>query len=496
MRKLHVFYLVMLTSLFGSSAQAENFITPDWSSDRVLNHRAQGYDTAIVMAFQSETKTDKMPVIVQSGMVRLWHDFDHVSSEVSEILTDYRLCRVFSWKPADPTFDNHSCYAGPAFGRMELHNRLQINKMLRGTGVSEGAVLPVDDPFWIEQEFGKQLKSSDPLTRKKSDDSLEWRLGNTTVTKASAAGFSFPREDRQRFARYLARYLKIHPQVRREILDSGIMPFQIKIYRRDFKGQSVEEITFSSFQMTKAEYPLPRDLTSSVELRSRGESIEALAIRKTIQAIAGNAQPPRSSFDELLKRLEAAAKRQASLETALIFFELSQLYAGVLMNEEDQLGRLRRLMPMVEPLLGSKEVANLMQASNLAGSAGEEPEREAAAAYLANAKRLDQMDFGTFRYVTFANLFRISKGTDDWDKRIFQKMPSFTDSYLTHIAAYPWASNAFKDLGDTWYGQFETFRAWEAWDFGRAVDPDWERSAMQSIAGFEEQVRAAMPDSF
>jgi len=116
--------------------------------------------------------------------------------------------------------------------------------------------------------------------------------------------------------------------------------------------------------------------------------------------------------------------------------------------------------------------------------------------YLSNADNLDKIEFGTFRYVTFANLVRISGGTKKWDKAIFEKMPSLTDGYWKHIAAYPWASNAFKDLGDTWYVQFEAFRAWEAWDLGRAVDPDWPRGSMQSVTKLEQNIRSAMPDNF
>ena len=75
-------------------------------------------------------------------------------------------------------------------------------------------------------------------------------------------------------------------------------------------------------------------------------------------------------------------------------------------------------------------------------------------------------------------------------------MPSLTDSYWTHIAAFPWASNAFKDLGDTSYSQFETFKAWEAWDLGRAIDPDWQLSSMKSVDDLEKRIRLMMPDSF
>lgn len=496
MQKLIAYFVLILTGCLVYPAHAEEFVSPDWDSDRVLEKRAQSADDAIVIAFRSQTVANKKPVVVKSGTVRLWSDFDQVSIGNNETITDYRFCRVYSWNRAETTFANQSCYAGPAFRKMELRNRLQINKLLKDVGVSDGEIATFEEPFWMEQEFATENAASNPLKLVKTKDGSEWRLGTKTVTKMSTAGLIFFKEDRQRFARYFSRYLNIHPQVRRGILDSGKIPSQIVIFRRNLEGESTETINFSSMGNAKIKFPLPPRLTSNIVVQSREDTIEALGIRKTLEALAGTAQPSRSSFEELLSRLEDAAKQKKSLETTLTFLKITQLYSGALMAEQAKMKQLRSILPSVQPFIGSNEAAQLMQASNLAGSKGAEPAREASALYLAGAENFDQIDFGTFRYVTFANLVRISQGTEKWDKAIFEKMPSLTDSYWTHIAAYPWASNAFKDLGDTWYSRFEAFRAWEAWDLGRAVDPDWQRASMQSVAEFEKRIRSAVPDSF
>jgi len=494
--KISSLFIVSFVILWVTPATANEIVSPAWSSDDILKNRIQNNDAAIVIGFTSKISSESKPNVIKSGIVRLWSDFDQISIGTQETVTDYQFCRVYSWKHSETTFSNHSCYAEPAFRKIELHNQLKISTLLNKAGASvEGSKLS-EEAFWLEQEFATQNVVSNPLSFVNSKEGIEWRLGNTTIAKISSGGFTFFKKDRQKFSRYFSRYLNIHPQIRRTILESGEFPSRIEILRRNFDGESIETITFSSLQNAKIKFPLPPKLISETIVRSAGESIEAKGLRQAINASEGNIVPPKSSFDELLNRLEETATKKESLETTLTFLALTQLYGAEIFTDQEKLGRLRRIMPIVRPLLTIGEAAKLWQASGLAGKRGDEPEREIAAQYLANAQHLDQMDFGTFRYVTFANLVRISKDTKNWDKEIFEKMPSLTDGYWKHIIAYPWSSNTYKDLGDTWYSQFETFRAWEVWDLGKTIDPDWESGTMKSIAEYEQKIRSLMPDNF
>jgi hypothetical protein len=75
-------------------------------------------------------------------------------------------------------------------------------------------------------------------------------------------------------------------------------------------------------------------------------------------------------------------------------------------------------------------------------------------------------------------------------------MPSLADCYWKHIAAYPWASPVFKDLGDYRYSRYEMPEAWEAWDLGRAIDPQSDLWMMREVGQLENKLRQAMPDNF
>ncbi len=496
MRKLITFLAFWVALGFVSSANAGGNVGPHWDSNRVLEHRSSAKNDGIVLEYRADTTANGKPIKNRTGIVRIGNDFDHISSGSGNTITDYKLCRVFTWTDAESTFDNLSCYAEPAFRAIELQNRLALRKMLVESSAEEIQYLGTDHSFWLEQEFATQSSKSDPLTLSETPVELRWQLGGKTVTTISKDGFSFDTKDANLIERFIARHISIHPQVRNAIVNRGIFPLKIEILRRTRDGESIETISYSLRERVAVEYPLPRNLNSRVVTRSIGTTIEAAGLKETLSAIAGTTKYPKPTFTELMNNLEAVAKTGGSLQTTLTFLKLTQFYGGVLYSDQQKMEQLRAIMPGVIAQLQTGDGARLMAASNLAGSAGAGAEREAAAEYLARTKDMDQLDFGTFRLVTFANLARISKDSGQWNKAVFASTPSVTDSYWIHIASQPWASNAFKDLGDAKYEQFDTFEAWNVWDLGKAVDPDWQRGSLESVERLENDIRAKMQDYF
>jgi len=496
MRKLITFLAFCVALGFVSSANAGDNVGPHWDSNRVLELRSSAKNNVIVLEYRADTTAKGVLMKNRTGIVRIGDDFDHISSGSSNTITDYKLCRAFTWTDTESTFENLSCYAEPAFRAIELQNRLALRKMIGESGATEIQYLGTDHSFWLEQEFATQNTKSDPLTLSETPIELKWQLGGKTVTTISKDGFSFDTKDANLIARYLARHLSIHPQVRNAIVNRGIFPLKIEILRRMRDGERIETISYLLRERVAVEYPLPRNLTSNVVTRSTGTTIEAAGLKETLSAISGTTKYPKPTFAELMNKLEAAAKTGESLQTTLTFAKLTQFYGGVLYSDQQKMEQLRAIMPGVIVQLQTGDGARLMAASNLAGSAGAGAEREAAAKYLAGAKDMDQLDFGTFRLVTFANLARISKDSAQWNKSVFASTSSVTDSYWIHIAAQPWASNAFKDLGDAKYEQFDTFEAWNIWDLGKAVDPDWQKGSMKSVERLENNIRTKMQDYF
>ena len=73
---------------------------------------------------------------------------------------------------------------------------------------------------------------------------------------------------------------------------------------------------------------------------------------------------------------------------------------------------------------------------------------------------------------------------------------NLADDYWIHIAAYPWASNAYKDVGDYYFRGYDTPAAWQAYDMGRTIDPNWATGVMASVSKMEDGIRQQFPDFF
>ncbi len=478
------------------------FVSPDWDSDRIRAARdVLGID-ATIFKFQAEISSQSEDPFVTSGTVILGTDFINLAIDATHVLDDFRLCRTLRWSAAQNIVYNDSYFWEPAFRTMELANRRTIWEVWRKSADKSPTSIPLDNPYWVEQELAAQLVNSTPLVSLKSSGYVNWHLADRVVARASEDGYTFLSTERKALTRYFSRRLDIHPQIRAAILASGKLPRHIELVRfqphKSSVGESIKNIIFSDLDRVKVAYPLPPGLVASFAMEAQGSTPESKAQRGALEAIAGSAKPEKPSFDDTLDHIKSACFANRSLEAILAFFMLSQQYGFIIIKQADKkrAARVQELMPLLRLQLNDPEAAKFWHASDLAGSQGEGPEREKAANYLASATNLDSLPFGTFRFVTFANLVRKSRDVSKWEKAIWKKMPSLSDCYCFHIAKYPWASNAFVDLGDLWYRSFNTRKAWEAWDLGRAIDPHWKEGNMMSALELENRICAGMADNF
>jgi hypothetical protein len=488
--------LLMACTLLACEGTATAAVpNPLWSSDEIIAGHSVTTDKSLKLDFQRRTATGE----TDSGTIVLTAGFTAISGSSGNQIDDFVLCRVLNWKPASDQMDNQSCYADPAFRLAELANRRALNGMLAAAlpKPADKAQLPANlASYWYEQELAFQDKPSSPLTQKQTASGSQWLLGDHVVVHTSNDSIAFTPAERPWLNRYLARHVDLHPQIRAAILASGQLPAEIVIERMDTNKPSTETFRFSAPVRSETSYPLPPHLTSSLINEADSET-EAAGLHQTALAIIGTALPSKPSSEQLIKQMEAAGKDKRSMEVALTLYEFSQQYGGALTADPSLGAQLRlRVGPYLVEAFKDAQVAALDRANTLAGSSESAPDREEAARFLTESKSLDALPFGTFRYVTFANLMGISGDTSMWNPEITKAMPNLPDCYWKHIAAYPWASNAFHDLGDYWYKNYEVKKAWQAWDLGRAVDPDWQLSVMSYVSKFEEKVRILAPDSF
>ena len=485
---------LFLAALVGQVSAAP-LVSPTAGSDQIRAARTVSAADDLVFTYTRTVTAKGRPVSADTGTVILGADFTAIDQAADHTLDDFALCRVLSWKTGATDVDNQSCFYMPAFRLAELSNRQALNRML--TGAMESKKVPESlAPYWAEQELSVQDAPTDPLKIHTGATTVDYSLNGRVVVRTSLAGTAFAADQRQRVARYLARHVDLHPQVLRAILASGQVPSDIIIERYQADQPNTETLHFTALSHQVRDYPLPPHLTAALVTTAKGDSIEARGLKQALAVMDGTVQPPKPDFETLMGRLEVAVDGKQAMAATLLFQELASEYGGSLLSDATRMARLKAVMPRLQVLFAEPDSARFMQAAELAGDSKATPQNEAAARYLSEAKGLDAMPFGTFRYVTFANLVRASGDISGWDKGIFSAMPALPDCYWTHIAAYPWIGNTYKDMGDLAYGDFQLDKAWQAWDLGRAVDSDWRKDTLQSVAEYEDSLRAALPDDF
>ncbi len=467
--------------------------TPDWSSDRILAERPTASQDAIIAGYTQTIREASGTVTTKTGTITLAADFIDVTTGDDHWLDDFALCRSLAWTTGKSEIDNASCYALPAFRLLELANRKALNRMLRDAASEKPAPAFLSN-YWAEQVLAIQYKSADPLTRETESGETQWRLGDEVVVRTGASSFDFTPREKAAVARYFSRHVDLHPQILHAILGSGQWPEHFVIQGRMPDGSSTETLDFSNFHRGLAAYPLPSGLTSRVAIDSQEDTLRGRALRQAIHVMDGSG-PAKPALQTVLNGIVAAANDHRDLEGTLLFFEMTQLYTGELASA-DGLAHIRTINDSITTVYRSPASKSFVDASDIAGKSAEGAAPEAAARYLAQAKDMAKLAFGTFRFVTYANLARSTSDSANWDKSITGSMPSLADCYWLHIAAAPWGANVYTDLGNLSLDNFDVAAAWEAWDIGRAVDPDWQTGVMKSIAEYEGRLREDAADSF
>ena len=496
MKRLSLAFALLLALSGAGRAQAANVLAPpQWSSDQVRAARPLAPSPALVFEVVHTIQHGKDPARVSHETVTLAESFTLVASETGDALHDRALCRELSWTAPAPTFTSTSCFALPAFRAYEIGNREYLAQGL--AKIAPDSALGRMQPYWYESELGLQRRPGDPLTKSRSGETVEYRLDGAVVVRLSGSAATLSADEMQRVVRYLALNTQLHPQPRRELGDDASLPARLEITGRLGETPRLETLAIANVRREMAAYPLPPGLASHLaEDAAKDDTPMRRAVRQAILASQGRSALSRPTQPQLLAAIDGAVKAGRVTEGLLDFFYWSQLYGGRARTQGAGAATLATLRAEIAAIPKDPEASRLWEANNLAGDSKAPGDRQAAARFLATA-HLDGLPFGTFRYITFANLVRNSGDTSKWDPAIFSAMPRpLTDGYWRHIAAYPWASNAYSDVGDVYLADYNVFDAWLAYDLGRSVDPDWALGVSNNTSQYEDQLRAALPAFF
>ncbi len=494
--------IAVVISLAGAASVSAQpaAIGPTWTSDQVRAARPLTPESTLAFDVRQETTSADAATKAEISRVVLAPDFVLVTSGRVHTLDDFSLHRTFVWSDGAPTFANLNSHAQPAFRAQELANRKGLQAILTHLeGATGKSFEPSNDtPYWREAELGISDPPDMPLTPRTTGSGADFLLGSDPVVQTSGQAVALNGSDRQPLIRYFALHLPLHPQVRHALADAKALPTRMVVQAYLLNRKRTIVFTVSGAARATAAYPLPADLRPDVE-EALGASGTASApgVRAAKEAIEGRYAKPKPTAGAMLAALHAAAAGGRSMEVWLWFNAYLQQYGYTLKGPEGQV-TIQALAPLIRVALQDPQVARFAAASALSGNApNASGDRQEAARYIASATSLDTLPFGTFRYVTFANLVAGARDAGKWDKAVFASMPSpLVANYWTHIAAYPWSANAYKDAGDAYVRSFDTLKAWTAFDLGRAVDPHWRSSNLKNVADYETVLEEKEPDFF
>lgn len=473
--------VVLALALAAGAAQA----APYWSSDQVRAARSVASEPALTFVMRTETRESDKPGRTQVAQITLTESYAHLDETGGQqILHDRQLCETLTWRGGG-MLESASCHALPMFAYLELRNRLVLAKMLAAGDIGDA------DPAWSEAALGVSLRVGQPLTVVQKGDATEFRLGKALMASVSGDAGAVNPQEMERFVRLLARQTPMHPQVRAAIAARKSLPARLELHSRSggvIVNQSV--VLIEDLQRAERAYPLPAGL-ASVLRATPADTPRGRGVARALAVIdAGGKDAPRP-LASLIADLKSS---KVPLEPVMLFMNITQQYAAEVKPGADDV--LPQIVPSLRTALADPQAQRFMEINSLAGDARARGDRQAAARFLASSPSLEHLKFGTFRQVTYANLVSVSD-TSKWDPAIRAAMPEQPeDGYWIHIAAYPWAGNAYGDPGDVLGRQYQTGEAWIAYDLGRAVDPNWRDGVLAAVAAREGDLKSRAPDFY
>jgi hypothetical protein len=484
--------LIAVALAFGLSAGAALAqVSPLWGSDQIRSARPMAPAQALVFDLHREVNRPGRPIGPVDQVVTLAPSFSLIAEGGRRILEDHALCRTLVWTEGGHTVGNDSCYAAVSVRDFEIRNRVMMARILQAAKTPEAMA----DIALSEAELNIAAPGAKPLTVRKTPSGTEYLAGKILVARVEGSAGALSAEEMHRLVRFFARDANLHPQARGGLAAGGQLPARIESNAGSAAGEQV--FTLSHLRRVEVDYPLPVGLPSSLAEAARtGSTPRDLAVRRIAAVIAEGA--PRPSVEALVAAMRKAAADGHDLQAILLFMELSQEHADLFRSTDPAARALAaEAAALLRRQMSGAGASAFMQASDLAGDSKMKGDRQAAARFLALSHQMDGLDFGTFRYVTYANLVAGAGDTKTWDPAIAKAMPANpADGFWLHIAAHPWAANAYKDVGDVYLTGYAMDQAWVAYDLGRAADPQWRVGVMPVLAKYEDGLRAAHPDFF
>ncbi|PRC93503.1 hypothetical protein [Solimicrobium silvestre] len=363
---------------------------------------------------------------------------------------DFKTRRRFTLDDATKTYMDYSIYDTVGFRDLEFQNRENLNKRLAAAKIDVDTHRTIDN----EHLFAVQSQTQRHVEEKDVGDDLEFSIEGRELARWSKAGVKVSAEDSSRFVNFLRYKLGGHPQILKRLAASGVIPNKIVLTFNEFWGTTTCTIVVNSaHQIDDVAYDL-----SAFSRRQAAKSSDKLdQILGQDRGIT--AAKLEHAKNGILTQQASDIRDGKLLDAMLAVFEFS-LTTGQQIPPftPDQLAKIRL----------DSSVQNLTHAL---GASTKEAMPDAITT-LVNL-RLNAPNKAYILKIFEAN-DRLKLGDSDAAKALFAEV----------LQTNPYIAGVYKDLGDLFYMRFDTAHAWQCWDIGRQIAPEFTN--LKAVSQYED----------
>jgi hypothetical protein len=409
---------------------------------------------------QKETKVDSEKEVV------LGNGFFSVKDGSHERIYDFKTRRIHYLDHATKTHADVSLYADLAFRAGELKSRL-----LAAAAVEKAGGAPPENFFTLESIFGLESEKDKLKIRRENEGKEKVRFIYEAETIAEASWKDgLPDLPKAMFEKFLIYDHSLHPQIRRGLLERAWIPYEVfyklpgEFFRDEFR------LVLGRFENRPDRgYEIPKDYAVS---RKRPGAIPSSADAVDLIESVKNGKKKTEAYgkDWFWSEAEKALTNKNYVGAVLFYLEYG-FQAG------DQAATSEAIRKIAVHQEEDAELNRLLRSLGVGGA--EQAARAVKELQKLNRKKLSRVHV----------LDVLIAG----QKAILGKSEEAEKSLLSALKVNPRMAGVYKDLGDLFYGDFDTTTAWLCWDFGRALAPrhfvfapidDYEKELARNFADF------------
>jgi hypothetical protein len=406
---------------------------------------------------KSETKepTDyKLTVVLNK-------DYFIRNDERSRTIYDFEKKRIFTVDDQKKQYQDNSLYSDLGFRVYELKNREFLGNIMQKAGVAGNPMSAAVSEHLFSLEI-KDVKTK--IEEAKHNGNLTFSADGKPLMTISEDGEAVGRDELSRFLRFVRYTYGGHPAILRRISALGKIPGKITINRYNMAAE-IMTLTLISDQTGP---DAPYSLTGSEEKLDSASAEDALA--RTMLRI--KKEPPelyRKQSDETLLNASKAFEKKQYLTSMLSYLEYS----------------LQTGSPLPESFQARREaIQNDVSVREFFAVLTPNSKEEAEKALPVYEKLRGKEKTKNHVLMIFEANIRSSLGQEEKAEKLF----------LQVLKQNPYITGVYKDLGDIYFNRYLTPKAWQCWDLGRRLAPEFKN--FKPIDELEKKLAQEHPEYF